>query len=116
VGIASQSGAMGNSVAQASHLGVPVCHMLTSGNSCDVDVADYVAYLAEDDTAASSVCLFEGMAEPQRLIEAGKLAEANGKPLIVCKIASSAAGADSALSHTGVLAGSQAHTRRRFGA
>jgi len=108
VGIASQSGAMGNAVAQASHLGLPVSHMLTAGNSCDVDVADYVAYLAEDDHCQVIICLFEGLASPQRLIEAGKLAEARGKPLIVCKIASSAAGADSALSHTGVLAGSQA--------
>lgn len=108
VGIASQSGSMANAVLQAVHQGLPISHMLAGGNSCDVDVADFVAYLAEDDACGVIVCLFEGLSDPQRLVEAGELAKARGKPLIVCKIATSEAGRSAALSHTGVLAGSNA--------
>ena len=46
IGIASQSGSLGFSLAQAVERGVSVSHVLTAGNSCDVDVADQVAYLA----------------------------------------------------------------------
>lgn len=108
IGIASQSGGMGNAVAQMSQWGVPVSHMLASGNSCDVDVADYIAYLAEEETCSVIVCLLEGLSNPQRLIEAGEIAMHQGKPLIVCKIATSEAGVQAAMSHTGVLAGSNA--------
>jgi acetyl-CoA synthetase len=114
IGIASQSGGMGNAVAQMSRWGVPVSHMLAAGNSCDVDVADYVAYLAEEDSCAVIVCLIEGLSNPRRLIEAGEVARVHNKPLIVCKIATSAAGAEAAMSHTGVLAGSNAAWEAAF--
>ena len=45
VGIVSQSGALGFALAQAVEHGSSFSHMLTAGNSCDVDVADLVAYL-----------------------------------------------------------------------
>jgi len=105
IGIASQSGAMGNAVVQASRMGVPFSHLLTAGNSCDVDTADYVSYLAEDPMCAVIVCIFEGLRSPLRLLQAAERANRNGKPLIVCKIATSEKGAASALSHTGALAG-----------
>jgi acyl-CoA synthetase (NDP forming) len=105
IGIASQSGAMGNAVVQASRMGVPFSHLLTAGNSCDVDTADYVAYLADDPACSVIVCLFEGLRTPRRLLQAGERARQQGKPLIVCKIATSRKGAESALSHTGALAG-----------
>src|SRR5581483_6216905 len=44
VGVISQSGALGFAFSQAIERGVPISHVLTSGNSCDVDIADYVAY------------------------------------------------------------------------
>jgi acyl-CoA synthetase (NDP forming) len=114
IGIASQSGGMGNAVAQVSRFGVSVSHMLAAGNSCDVDVADYVAYLAEDDSCSVIVCLLEGSSDPRRLIEAGEVARECNKPLIVCKIATSVAGVQAAMSHTGVLAGSNAAWEAAF--
>ena len=108
IGIASQSGAMGSAVIQAAHLGVSFSHMLTAGNCCDIDVADYVAYLAEDPACTVVACLFEGLRNPGRMLEAAKIADANDKPLLVCKIATGEKGAEAALSHTGALAGSNA--------
>lgn len=68
IGIASQSGSLGFSLAQAVERGVSVSHVLTAGNSCDVDVADQVAYLAQDRQCRAIACLFEGMVDPSRML------------------------------------------------
>ncbi|MEH2471779.1 acyl-CoA synthetase (NDP forming) [Nitrobacteraceae bacterium AZCC 2299] len=65
IGIISQSGSLGFSLAQAAELGVSISHVLTAGNSADFDVADYVAYLAEEPACKAIVCVFEGMAHPE---------------------------------------------------
>lgn len=114
VGIISQSGALGFALSQAAERGVPVSHVLTSGNSCDVDVADYVAYLADDPACRSIALLFEGMATPLRLIEAAEIAWAADKPVVVYKIATGSEGAKAALSHTGSLAGAEAAYEAAF--
>lgn len=108
IGIVSQSGALGFSLAQAVERGVSVSHVLTAGNSCDVDVADHVAYLAHDDSCRAIACLFEGMADPRRMLAAAELAFEADKPLVMYKIATGSAGALAALSHTGSLAGTNA--------
>ena len=106
IGLVSQSGAMGFSQAQGAHRGIPMSHVIASGNSCDIDVADTAAYLAEDPACKAVVCIFEGMANPERLIEAGHIAWTNNKPMIVCKQGIGETGAQAALSHSGSLAGS----------
>jgi acetyl-CoA synthetase len=106
IGIVSQSGSLGFSLAQAVERGTSVSHVLTSGNSCDVDVADYVAYLAGDPACRAIACVFEGMAHPLRMIRAAELCWQAGKPLVIYKMATGRAGAAAAMSHTGSLAGS----------
>ena len=108
IGIVSQSGSLGFSMAQAVERGVSVSHVLTAGNSCDVDVADHVAYLVQDPHCRAISCLFEGMADPTRMLAAAELAWKADKPLIMYKIATGSEGARAALSHTGSLAGSEA--------
>ena len=107
IGLVSQSGALGFAMSQAMEHGVSFSHVLTCGNSADVDVADYVAFLAQDDACTSIAFLFEGMSEPLRLIQAAEIAQAANKPLIVYKIATGEQGAAAAMSHTGSLAGSR---------
>lgn len=111
IGIVSQSGAMGFALEQAAERGVAISHVLTSGNSCDVDMADFVAWLAGEASCGAIALLFEGMAKPARLVAAARLAAAAGKPLVVCKIATGEEGAQAAMSHTGSLAGSDAAWR-----
>jgi acyl-CoA synthetase (NDP forming) len=108
IGLVSQSGALGNALTQAIERGVQISHALASGNSCDVDVADLVAYLADDKGCRSIACLFEGMSDPGRMIEAARIAWEADKPLVIYKIAESEQGAAAAMSHTGSLAGSHA--------
>jgi acyl-CoA synthetase (NDP forming) len=114
IGIVSQSGALGFSMEQAMQHGTAVSHVLTSGNSSDVDMADYVAFLADDPTCSAIALLFEGMADPARLIAACERAWAVNKPVVVCKIAVGRFGAEAAMSHTGSLAGSDAAYRAAF--
>lgn len=106
VGLVSQSGALGYSLSQAVEHGAAFSHLLTVGNSCDVDIADLVSFLADEPACQAIACLYEGMREPQRLLAAAIQARDAGKPLILYKIATGAEGAASALSHTGALAGS----------
>lgn len=114
VGLITQSGALGISLLQGVRTGFSFSHVLTSGNSCDVDVADYIAYLAEDPDCRVIACLFEGMSNPQRMIEAARIAWDNDKPVVMYKIATGEEGAHAAVSHTGSLAGSDAAYRAMF--
>ena len=114
IGLVSQSGAVGAALAQAQEHGLSLSHMLTCGNACDVDVADEVAYLAADPSCKAVACLFEGMADPGRFLEAAELCHRAGKPLVVHKLGTSERGAQAAVSHTGSVAGSQAAYRAAF--
>jgi acyl-CoA synthetase (NDP forming) len=114
VGIISQSGALGMALAQGVVRGLSVSHVMTSGNSCDVDMADFVNYLATDPACSSIACVFEGMATPDRLLQAAENAWAVDKPLIIFKMATGEQGARAAMSHTGSLAGSNASYRALF--
>ncbi len=114
IGIASQSGALSQSLAQAIECGVSVSHAFSAGNQADVDVADLVAYLADEPSCHSIACVFEGMAHPHRLLEAARIAWRNGKPLLINKAATGILGAEAAISHTGSLAGSDSAYRAAF--
>jgi acetate---CoA ligase (ADP-forming) len=114
IGMVSQSGALGMALAQAVVRGMSFSHVMTSGNSCDVDMADYISYLADDPSCAAIACVFEGMAEPERMLIAAERAWQRDKPLIVFKMATGEQGAAAAMSHTGSLAGSQAAYRAVF--
>jgi len=114
VGLISQSGALGFSLAQAHEKGASFSHLLTTGNSADIDVADCIAFLADDPACTAIGCVFEGMPDPMRLIEAGQIADAANKPLIIYKLGTGEQGAAAAMSHTGSLAGSWAAYRAAF--
>jgi len=114
VGIASQSGALSQSLAQAIECGASVSHVFSAGNQADVDVADLLAYLAEEPACHAIACAFEGMVRPQRLLEAAHIAWRNQKPLLINKIATGNLGAQAAVSHTGTLAGSDTAYRAAF--
>lgn len=106
VGIVSQSGALGYTVLQAMGRGIGFTHYLAAGNSADVDVCDYISYLAEDDDTRSIICLFEGVKNGTRFLQAARKARAAGKALVVYKAGNSEASGKAALSHTGTLVGS----------
>ncbi len=114
VGIVSQSGALGYTILQAMGRGIGFTHYLAAGNSADVDVCDYISYLAEDDDTRAIVCLFEGVKDGGRFLQAARRAREAGKALIVYKAGNGEASGKAALSHTGTMVGSSAAYQAAF--
>ncbi len=109
LGIASQSGNLGSYTALlARERGVGASRFITTGNECDVDIADAIAFLALDDATKVILCVLETCRDASRLTRALEIAREAGKPVIVLKIGASEAGQAAAASHTGALAGSDA--------
>lgn len=106
IGLICQSGALGFALVQAMERGVGFSHVLSCGNSADVDVADWVAALADEPSCSAIACAFEGVADPLKFLAAAKIAWARNKPLVVYKMAVGEEGAAAAMSHTASLAGS----------
>ncbi len=114
IGLVSQSGALGIGITQAMQIGHFFSHALTCGNSCDVDIADCIAYLARDPAAKVIAVNFEGHADPRRVEAACKIASDADKPVVVFKMATGESGAVAAASHTGSLAGAHETYRSMF--
>ena len=114
IAFVSQSGALGYCLAQAAERGVGFRYFFSAGNSADVDVADLIGAMAEDEGVRAIACLFEGVPDARRLLEAGEKARRAGKPVIVYKLGVSDDGAAAARSHTGSLAGSAEAFRALF--
>jgi acetyl coenzyme A synthetase (ADP forming)-like protein len=73
------------------------------GNKCDVDDAEVLEYLAEDQDTQVIAIYMEGVKEGRKLFEVFKKV-AKKKPIIVLKSGRSPAGMKASLSHTGSLA------------
>jgi acyl-CoA synthetase (NDP forming) len=118
--VVSQSGAYGSHLfVLARDKGLGVNYWLTTGNECDVDVADLIAFFVDDPSTDVIAAYSEGIRDRDRLIDALGRARAARKPVIVMKVGSSAVGASAAASHTASLAGSDAvydAAFRQFGA
>jgi acetate---CoA ligase (ADP-forming) len=109
LGIVSQSGNLGSfTMRLASERGVGVSRFMTTGNECDIDIADGIAFLARDPATRVILCCLETCRDASRLIASLEEAREAGKPVIALKIGTSAAGQAAAASHTGALAGSDA--------
>lgn len=109
VGIVSQSGNLGSyAMRLAVDRGIGISRLLTTGNECDVDIADGIASLATDPATSVILCCMETCRDAGKLVRALAMAREAGKPIIVLKVGVSDAGSEAAASHTGALAGSDA--------
>lgn len=109
VGIVSQSGNLGSyTMRLATERGIGISRLLTTGNECDVDIADGIASLASDPATSVILCCMETCRDAAKLVRALAMAREAGKPVVVLKVGVSSAGSEAAASHTGALAGSDA--------
>ena len=109
LGIASQSGNLGSyTMLLARERNIGVSRFLTTGNECDVDIADAIAFLAQDEATKVVLAVLETCRDAPRLVRALEMAREAGKPVVVLKIGRTEAGQAAAASHTGALAGSDA--------
>ncbi|BBK30156.1 acyl-CoA synthetase (NDP forming) [Stella humosa] len=106
IAIVSQSGAYGSHMATlAREKGLGTTYWVTTGNECDVQVADCIAFLADQPDVDVIGCYIEGVVNADRLTAALDHAYQRRKPVVVMKVGRSAVGAEAAQSHTASLAG-----------
>ncbi|HUK58844.1 MAG TPA: acetate--CoA ligase family protein [Stellaceae bacterium] len=106
VGIVFQSGGTFQFwLQQGATRGLGFSYAVSSGNELDLDLADYINFLVEDEGTRIIACMVEGVRRPDAFVAAAERALAAGKPLLVLKLGRSARGQAAAASHTGALAG-----------
>jgi len=109
ISLLTQSGAFGNSFLFASgNTGrVGLNKYVSVGNMADVQMAELLMFLRDDDSTRVIGIYLEGLADPRGFFEAaGEVAWA--KPVVVLKSGRSELGSTAALSHTGAIAGADA--------
>ncbi|GMO12305.1 acetate--CoA ligase family protein [Bradyrhizobium sp. TM233] len=107
IGLVSQSGGiLGALLSRAAARGVGLSKLVSTSNEADLELADFIDFLAGD-SATSVIALYvEAIRNPSRFRESVLKARRAGKPIVAFKIGRSEAGAQAAVSHTGALAGS----------
>jgi acyl-CoA synthetase (NDP forming) len=106
IGLITQSGAFGGfayQMIQEKKLGYSL--ILTTGNEGDVDIADGLAYLADDPATAVILLYIEGCRDGAKLAAATARARAQRKPVVCLKVGRTDAGMAAVASHTAALAG-----------
>ncbi|MDX6748527.1 acetate--CoA ligase family protein [Geminicoccaceae bacterium 1502E] len=107
--IVSQSGAFGTHLYWlAKERGLGMRYFISTGNECDVHVAECLRALAEDPGTGVIMAYLESAKDGPMLVEALETARRNGKPVAIMKVGRSEVGAEAARSHTAALAGADA--------
>lgn len=104
--LVSQSGAFGGYAATAAQdLGVALSYWVTTGNEADVDLADGLAFLAQDPQTRVILAYMEGCRNGPKLCAALEMCREQRKPVVMLKVGRTEVGAQAASSHTASLAG-----------
>ncbi|SDC98558.1 CoA binding domain-containing protein [Cupriavidus sp. YR651] len=106
IGVVSQSGGiLGALLSRAAARGIGLSKLVSTSNEADLDLADFIDYLADDDATRVIALYVESVRHPEKFRAAALKAAAAGKPVVAFKIGRSEAGARAAVSHTGAMAG-----------
>ncbi|MET4384844.1 acyl-CoA synthetase (NDP forming) [Bradyrhizobium sp. F1.4.3] len=107
IGLVSQSGGiLGALLSRAAARGVGLSKLVSTSNEADLELSDFIEFLAADEATRVIALYVEAIRHPARFREAVRKARQSGKPVVAFKIGRSEAGAKAAVSHTGALAGS----------
>jgi acyl-CoA synthetase (NDP forming) len=107
VGLASQSGGiLGSVLSRAEARGIGFSRLVGTGNEVDLEIADVVEYLLDDEATSVIALYLEGLRNVARFRQLAQRAAEIGKPIVAFKVGRSEVGARSASSHTGAMAGS----------
>ena len=105
VGVVFQSGGTFQYwLEQGAARGLGYSRAVSSGNELDLDMADYMDFLANDPHTRVIACMAEGVRRGDALMAAAGRALDAGKPVIMLKAGRSEEGRAAAASHTGALA------------
>jgi len=107
VGIVSQSGGLTQRLTEyTASLGIGVNTAVSFGNAAVLDSTDFLQIMAEDEHTRVIVMYLESVKNARKLLQVLKAVN-RSKPVILWKGGDSLAGAATAASHTGAMAGSQ---------
>ena len=105
ISFVSHSGAMGSAlISRAIDHGGGIARWISTGNEADLDLADYLAFLAEDHRTRIVIAYVESLRRGPALARAARMLAAARKPLIVYLAGRSEVGRKVIASHTGALA------------
>lgn len=106
IGVVSQSGGiLGALLSRAAARGIGLSKLISTSNEVDLELADFIDHLADDDATKVIALYIETVRNPAKFRAAALKAARHGKPIVAFKIGRSEAGAQAAVSHTGALAG-----------
>ena len=106
IGVVSQSGGiLGALLSRAAARGIGLSKLVSTSNEVDLDLSDFIDYLADDEATRVIALYVESIRNPDTFRAAALKAARAGKPIVAFKIGRSEAGAQAAVSHTGALAG-----------
>ncbi|MDF1855139.1 acetate--CoA ligase family protein [Pseudooceanicola sp.] len=106
IALATQGGGLGRNMMQHNYRGLGFSAWSSSGNECDLQVADFVYHFALDPECKAIAILVEGFKDGPRFAAAAAKAAEMGKPIIGLKVGRSEYGAKAAQSHTASITGS----------
>ena len=104
VAFCSQTGSIGPHQMPLHDWAYPISKICDIGNKCDVDEADIINYLADDDETKVVAMHLEDVKDGIRFLGAARKMAAL-KPLVILKAGRSEAGGKASASHTGSLLG-----------
>ena len=105
IAFVTQSGALATAVLDWSRsTGVGFSCFVSLGDAADIDVADLLDYLQQDEGTDAILLYVEGITHARKFMSAARAA-ARTKPVVVMKSGRMAEGARAAHSHTGALIG-----------
>lgn len=108
VGLVSQSGNLGLEIARLlERAGTGISRFVSLGDQWDIDAAEVVEDLVEDDATRVIALYVEGVTDGERFLAALAKARRAGKPVVLLSVGRSEAGARAARSHTGALVSGQ---------
>ena len=106
VSFVSQSGALsGSLLMQSWAIGLGTARSICVGNQTDLEISDYLDFLAVDAATRTVGVFLEGVRDGRRLADAMASVTRNGKGLVVLRAGASVLSSLAARSHTGALAG-----------
>lgn len=106
VAIISQSGAMmANAMISLHARGLAVSYAISTGNEASVSIVDYMDALARDPFSKVFCICAELIREPRQFIAAARAISDAGKSIVLLHPGRGVAARESAMSHTGALAG-----------
>lgn len=109
VGIVSQSGAYGSHIAHlARSRGLGVSQWVTTGNECDLDLAEVLHWMVDQPDTKVIMAYAESIRNHEHFFAALDHARNREKAIVFMKTGRSDVGAEAAASHTAALAGSDA--------